>query len=192
MSGARHGLRRTPAGAALPEPVPADRVEVVRFTCRDDGIVPNNPDLPVLLLRGALPPGTSPAAIMALHEANGWRRVWHYTVFDYQHYHPDAHEVLSVASGWADLQLGGPAGDIHRVVEGDTVVLPAGTGHCRIDARDDFAVCGAYPPGQEGRTILRGIAQERPADVVARIAGLARPATDPIHGRTGPLLDAWA
>lgn len=187
--GARHSLRRTPAGA--PTAALSDGAVVATFHCRDDGIVPNNPDLPVVVMRGAIRPGATPASVTALFETNGWRRVWHYTVFDYQHYHPDAHEVLAVVAGWADLQLGGAAGDIHRVTEGDVIVLPAGTGHCRIDARDDFAVCGGYPAGQEGRTVLRGIRQNRDPGMSARIAALARPGTDPVYGTSGPLLDAW-
>lgn len=167
-----------------------DAGSVETFHCPRDGAVPNNPALPVVVMNGAIRPGAGPEAIMDLFRANGWGGVWHYTVFDYHHYHPDAHEVLAVASGWADIQLGGPTGDIHRVTEGDVLVLPAGVGHCRIDAGEGFAVCGGYPAGQEGPAILR--AESPPeADVVARIAAVARPQTDPIHGASGPLLDAW-
>ena len=185
----RHALRRTPAHAPAATPR-RDGVKVSTFTCEDDGVVPNNPALPVVLMAGAFECGAGAHALMALFEANGWRRTWHYTVFDYQHYHPNAHEALAVASGWADIQIGGPRGDIHRVTEGDAMVLPAGTGHCRIDGRDDFSVVGGYPPGQEDREIVRGIIQNR-KDAPERIAGLARPATDPVFGAEGPLIQAW-
>lgn len=185
----RNSLRRTPGHAPTASPR-ANGVEVVTFTCEDDGVVPNNPALPVVLMRGATEAGASPHEMMALFEANGWRRTWHYTVFDYQHYHPNAHEALAVVAGWADIQIGGPSGDIHRVVEGDAMILPAGTGHCRIDARDDFAVVGGYPPGQEDREIVRGIIQNR-RDAPERIAAVGLPGTDPVFGPDGPLIEAW-
>ena len=68
--------------------------------------------------------------------------------------------------------------------------LPAGTGHCRIDARDDFAVVGGYPPGQEDREIVRGIIQNR-RDAPERIAAVGLPGTDPVFGPDGPLIEAW-
>ena len=65
----------------------------------DDGAIPNNPRLPVVILKGALPPDMTPEDIGALHRRNGWGGTWVYTVFDHHHWHPDAHEALSVARG---------------------------------------------------------------------------------------------
>lgn len=161
------------------------------FRFDDDGIVPNNPDLPVVLVAGCLAPGASARAIMALLGSNGWGKAWHYTVFPYHHYHPDAHEVLAVASGRATLILGGEGGETVEVSQGDVVFLPAGTGHCRADADAAFAVCGAYPPGQEDVTILRATQGERPATVTGDIAALARPETDPVYGDDGPFIRSW-
>ncbi len=175
-----------PAGVTPPEEV---KMRTLRFA--DDGTVPNNPDLPAVILPGAVDAGADDAAITALYEANGWRRVWTYTVFDYHHYHPNAHEVLTVASGWADVMLGGPGGEIVRVAAGDAMVLPAGTGHCRVEASADFQVCGGYPPDQTDRLITRADTDPR-GDAVARIAAVTRPETDPIYGADGPLLTAWA
>ena len=186
MSGADYSARRTDPAA----PVAAVRevkAETILFPDAD-GPVPNNPDLPVLLMRGAVEGDAD--AIMALYEANGWRRVWTYTVFDYQHYHPNAHEALTVASGKADVQLGGPSGPVLTVAAGDAMVLPAGTGHCRIGATDDFAVCGGYPPEQVDRVVVQAGTMAL-ADAQAQIATLARPATDPIYGADGPTLRHW-
>ena len=171
--------------------VQAGASEVRTLWFEGSGAVLRNPDLPVVLMRGALAPGATADAIAALLEARGWGGTWRWRVFDYHHHHPDGHETLAVASGWAELMLGGPAGDRVRVEAGDVVVLPAGTGHRQMDASTDFEVVGAYPPGQQGVETVRA---EGPhdAETLARIAGVPRPGTDPIHGEGGPLIAAWS
>lgn len=174
----------------MPEDAPRARVradaavETLSFGAPSGG-VPNNPRLPVILMRGAVD-GTADE-IRALYEANGWRRAWVWTVYDYQHFHPDAHEALTVAEGSADLQLGGPAGPVLTLNAGDAVFLPAGTGHCRVRATRDFAICGAYPPDQVDRDVIR--AGDMNVDLAAeRIAAVSRPDTDPIFGDDGPVV----
>lgn len=166
-----------------------DGTPVLRFF-DDDGILPNNPALPVVILPGALPAGMSSQEIHAIQRSNGWRGNWTYTVFDYQHWHPDAHEALSVAAGWADLMLGGPDGAVFRLAEGDTVILPAGTGHRRVAASSDFAVCGCYPSGQEAYSTRAATLAER-GDGPAEVARVALPGSDPVFGADGPLMAAW-
>ena len=154
----------------------------------DDGKIPNNPALPVVILKAALDPTLSPDEIHAIQRGNGWGGNWVWSVFDYHHWHPDAHEALCVASGEAELMLGGAGGEVFRVVAGDTLVLPAGTGHCRLSSSTDFAVCGAYPKGQESYSTCRA------GEGRARVAGIATvplPDTDPVFGADGPLMRAW-
>ena len=115
--------------------------------------IPNHPSLPVLLYRSALE-DASPNAWKKRFRENGWAGIWCWSVFDYHHFHPDAHEALGVASGSADLRLGGPAGETVHVKAGDLVVLPAGTGHKKEAATNDFQVVGAYPPGQENYSVM--------------------------------------
>lgn len=165
-------------------------VEAVTVRCESDGETPNNPNLPALILHAALPADAGPRAVRALMEANGWGGSWTYTVFPYHHYHDDAHEVLAVTGGWADLVIGGAKGRTVRVEAGDVLVLPAGTGHCRKADGDGFEVCGAYPPGQEHPNILRP-ERDRHDAAAARIAALALPETDPIYGADGPVTRAW-
>jgi uncharacterized protein YjlB len=172
------------------EPRPADTVEAVAVRLQSDGKTPNNPALPALILHEALPADAGPNAVRALLEGNGWGGSWTYTVFPYHHYHDDAHEVLAVTGGWADLVIGGVHGRTIRVQAGDVLVLPAGTGHCRKADGDGFEVCGAYPRGQEHPNILRP--EEADHDRSAeRIAQLPLPQTDPIYGRDGPVTRHW-
>lgn len=172
------------------QPNPTDAVTVETATFEKGGGVPNHPVLPALVLRGALSAGAGAAPVRALLEANGWGGSWTWTVYPFHHYHDDAHEVLAVTGGWADLVLGGPNGRTVRVEAGDVVVLPAGTGHCRKADGDGFEVCGAYPPGQESPNILRPEDAD-PAAAAARIATLPLPASDPVYGRDGPLMRIW-
>ena len=157
----------------------------------DDGTFPNNPRLPLMLYTDAfLPLGADPAAdIESSFNANQWPAAWRNGVYDFHHYHSEAHEALGVYRGWAKVQFGGPGGDVIRITSGDATVLPAGTAHKLIDASPDFAVVGAYPPGQRP-DMLYGKTGERPgAD--ERIARVPMPDTDPVTGTQGGLLDAW-
>lgn len=173
------------------EPKPAREVEAATHRFSRNGTVPNNSELPVLVMRGALPDAGDARRVRTLMEKNGWGGTWSWQVFPYHHYHPNAHEALAVAAGWADLTLGGPDGLETRVSAGDVIVLPAGTGHCQRAAADNFVICGAYPKGQERYETVRADAAQ-PEDVDRRIAEVALPSTDPVYGAQGPLMSAWA
>ena len=111
-------------------------------------------------------------------------------MFDFHHFHPASHEALVVVAGHATLELGGPEGAVRRVAAGDALILPAGFGHRRAGASDDFRVVGAYPRGQESPEIVR--ADVRAAEAAkASIAATPVPSTDPVFGANGPLTDFW-
>lgn len=148
------------------------------------GWVPNNQRLPVLRYSVNLSNGEDFETLFA---KNGWSGIWTDGVFDYQHYHTAAHEVLGVTSGFATLLIGGPDGQEFRVEKGDCLILPAGTGHRNLGSSSDFAVVGAYPPGQHA-DIQTSAANEQ---MLSTIASLPLPHTDPVLGAAGPLLKEW-
>src|ERR1044071_6264260 len=114
-----------------------------------DSDVPNN-GLPVLLYRNVLAQNASGKAglFRDAFRKNKWVGVWTDTIYDYTHYHSNAHEVLGIAEGKVSLKLGGESGRMFRLKAGDMLIIPAGVGHCRIGDDEGLKVIGAYPPGQ--------------------------------------------
>ncbi|MFC7396935.1 cupin domain-containing protein [Chelatococcus sp. GCM10030263] len=160
------------------------------FTFIGDGRVPNS-RLPLLLYRGVvkLDENDPAAAIERLFTENGWTGLWRDGIYPFHHYHSTAHEALGIARGKALVRFGGENGRDVEVEAGDVVVIPAGVGHKRQLASDDFLVVGAYPPGVEVDLIKADPAGYTAA--AARIAQVPMPATDPVTGRTGGLTDLY-
>jgi uncharacterized protein YjlB len=145
--------------------------------------VPNS-NLPVLLFRGILAPQAT-AKANTFREAfrkNGWSGVWTDSIYDYTHFHSNAHEVLGIAEGKVSVLIGGENGRVFRLKAGDMLVLPAGVGHRRVGPDDDLKVIGAYPRGQSHFNMKRKGRQ---------IPKVSLPETDPFYGDDGPLVKAW-
>jgi uncharacterized protein YjlB len=163
------------------------------FRFADDGTIPNNPALPMLLYPGAidLVGVDDPASrIETVFAANGWGRDgWRDGIFPYVHYHAMIHEVLGIARGRAKVRFGGDGGEIVDVGPGDVALLPAGTGHQRLESSADLLVIGSYPPGGT-YNLCRGGAAERDK-ALATIPLVPRPASDPVFGAHGPLTRLW-
>jgi uncharacterized protein YjlB len=158
----------------------------------DDGSIPNNPALPFLVYAGALDLSRAdPAAICeAVFAANDWGGSWRNGIYPFAHYHSTAHEVLGICRGGARVRFGGGTGIELTVRTGDVVVIPAGVGHQNLGAGPDLLVVGAYPPGQRF-DLCRGRPEER-SRALESIARVPLPATDPLYGTHGPLLEHWS
>jgi uncharacterized protein YjlB len=108
-------------------------------------------------------------------------------IYDYLHYHSRIHEVLGIARGMGRVPFGGRKSRIFPLKAGDVAVLPAGTGHQRLSASDDFLVIGAYPPTgtyDECTTVE----DRRALKTIPEVAG---PRKDPVYWIRGPLSKLW-
>jgi uncharacterized protein YjlB len=172
----------------MSEQQPAPSIETYRFA--DDGIVPNNPMLPLVVYRGAIPKGADRAALCErMFAAHGWPDAWRNGIYAHHHYHSNAHEVLGIARGSARVRFGGEKGQTVGVDAGDVVVIPAGVAHKREAASGDLLVIGAYPQGQQPDMCR---AEEAAHDrALAAVAAVPLPAADPVTGDAGPLLGCW-
>ena len=165
--------------------------QVTTYLLPDDGRIPNNPTLPLLVYGGALQlPADNPAALCErVISASGWGNGWRNGIYSFHHYHSTAHEVLAIARGKARVHFGGENGPRLDVGPGDVVIIPAGVGHKNLGSSRDLLVVGAYPPGQTW-DLLRGDPEERPW-ALENIAAVLLPQTDPIYGAVGPILTHW-
>ena len=161
------------------------------YLFEDDGRIPNNPELPLLLYPGALSVSDDlPSECEALVRENGWGGAWRNGVFTYHHYHSTGHEVLGIVRGTARLAFGGESGVTLELEAGDVAVIPAGVGHCNSGSSEDFLVVGAYPPAQSW-DLRTGKPGERP-EVLENIRRITLAGLDPVFGNEWPLAKYWA
>jgi len=158
----------------------------------DDGRIPNNPLLPLVLYRGGVDLSGSPdpeELIEKTFARNGWGNMWRNGIYPYVHYHSMIHEALGIARGRATVRFGGEQGKDIAVAPGDIVILPAGTGHQCLQQSRELVVIGAYPPTGK-YNLCRGSKAEHSRALVS-IRKVPTPATDPVFGEDGPLVTLW-
>lgn len=158
----------------------------------DDGAIPNNPALPLVVFRKAIDLAGSPdpeALIEATFARHGWVGVWRAGISPFAHYHSRIHEAMGIARGRAFVRFGGRTGVEIELSAGDVVALPAGTGHQRLWASPVLVAVGAFPPSGK-YDLCRGSQAER-MRAIADIPHVPLPATDPVRGNNGPLLKLW-
>jgi uncharacterized protein YjlB len=162
------------------------------FKFGDNGIIPNNPLLPLIVYRTPvrLEGDFDPAALFEeLFEANGWEDGWRDGIYDFTHYHSQTHEVLGIARGSAKVRFGGANGRLLFVKAGDVIVIPAGVSHRRITPSDDLLVVGAYPAA--GKYNEYRESRDEHDRALPEIAHVPVPKKDPVYGAEGALLEMW-
>jgi len=167
-------------------------VTAQHFLFGADGDTPNNPRLPLVLYCQAVDVtrAADPACLFeALFAKNGWGAAWRNGIFGFRHYHPSGHEALGIAAGRAEVEFGGSAGRRFALAAGDVAVLPAGMGHRRLSSSRDLLVVGAYPPRTDASHARPG--ELATDEALKRIARVALPDKDPVHGEDGPLVRLW-
>ena len=167
-------------------------METSQFLFPDDGSIPNNQRLPMILHARAFDRPSSGENIRRVEQAlqaNGWTPAWHNGIYPFPHYHATCHEALFIAQGWARVRFGGRHGVTMKVDAGDVAVLPAGTGHQAIAISDDLLVIGAYPAGS-AYDLCRGSASEYTA-ARAHIATVPIPSKDPVLAEHGGVATLW-
>lgn len=166
--------------------------EVVAHQLEGDGKIPNNPILPLFVYLGVASGDSE--AIASLFETtvdtNHWRASWRWGVYNYHHFHSNAHEALGCYRGSATILFGGENGVVVNVKAGDFVVIPAGVGHKLLNSSGSFSVVGSYPVGQS-HDMRYGDEKEYDA-AVKRVAETALPESDPLYGDHGPLAEYWS
>src|SRR5262245_59185126 len=157
------------------------------YRLEDGGGIPNS-RLPVVVYHD-VQGGRAARDCKELFASNDWLGAWVDGIYSFHHFHSTTHEVLGIVAGSASVILGGPDGHRFEVRRGDILVLPAGTGHCSAGSSADLLVVGAYPNGMRW-DLRRGDPAERD-DVLANIAAVPLPDTDPVLGAGGPLTEIW-
>ena len=154
---------------------------------KDDGQIPNNQGLPVIIYKAFFK--EQPGEMEAAFNRHQWTGSWTGGVYDYHHYHSNTHEVLGVKAGQATVLIGGDQGECLEISQGDVILLPAGTGHKKIESSPDFEVVGAYPGGTSPN-----MKKKDPSDRVQaleEIKNVPIPQMDPVYGEEGPMLAEW-
>jgi len=184
------GLAR-PSARQLDRAASKVRPSVYRF--KDNYLVPDNPQLPLVVYCGAvrLFRNCDPASIFEdLFERNGWADGWSNGIYDYVHFHPRIHEVLGIARGSGTVQFGGSTGRKVKLKAGDVAILPAETGHQLLHGSDNLLVVGAYPAQGKYMECAPTVAEH--AQALKAIPNVPLPSQDPVFGKGGPLLKLWS
>jgi uncharacterized protein YjlB len=116
--------------------------KIAAFHLKDDGLTPNHPCWPLLVLWCVvrLPRSLDPAVVFeGIFARNGWTDGWRDGVYDHLHYHSRIHEVMGLRAARAKVRFDGKHGRTFKLSAGDVVILPAGSGRKCIAASRRFS-----------------------------------------------------
>ena len=159
----------------------------------DDGRIPNNPKLPLVLYRGGIDLAGSPdpeKLIEKTFAANGWGNMWRNGIYPYVHYHSMIHEVMGIARGRATVRFGGEKGE-------EIESRPATSSSCRpapgtSASRTAPTLWSSAPIRRAANTISAAAARPSTPRRSPPSAKCRCPPTDPVFGAQGPLTGAVA
>ena len=161
------------------------------YNIKDNGIFPNNNNLPVIVYKRVLelPALFASNAVRKLFKKNDWKNDWKSGVFECHHYHSITHEALGVCKGATTLLLGGDSGIKLQVEKGDVIIIPAGVAHKNLGKENQITCIGAYPGGSD-YDMNYGRLGERPK-TDENITRVPLPAKDPVFGTKGGITLYW-
>jgi uncharacterized protein YjlB len=95
--------------------------EIAAFHLKDDGLTPNHPCWPLLVLWCVvrLPRSLDPAVVFeGIFARNGRTDGWRDGVYDYLHYHSRIHEVMGLRAARAKVRFDGKHGQSRAALRG--------------------------------------------------------------------------
>ena len=154
------------------------------YRLADDGRIPNNPTLPLLVYRAVLRHRGEDAAeeCESLFARNGWCGGWHNGIYAYHHYHPNAHEVLGIVRGAARVRFGGDRGPLLSLDTGDVQRRERAAPRARAHPQGAAALGrpDLRPPGAAARRLVPP--PRRAAGRLLRPCQVKRPSTTSTRG----------
>lgn len=164
----------------------------LKYFFNDDGIFPNNL-LPVTIYRKVLDIPMSDYLLYLyfklIFNEHGWSNHRRSGIYNFHHYHSNAHKVIGVCKGKATLLFGGSNGHCVNISKGDVVVIPAGVALKNMGKENCIdCIMGFF----EGKVydINYGKIGERPVTDM-NIASLSIPDTDPLFGKAAGIASLW-
>ena len=153
-------------------------------------LVPNS-HMPLLVYRTPLKEaGDLEKKFKSVFAHHGWTKAWTDSIYDFEHFHTTAHEVLGIAKGHARVRFGGADGEVIELNQGDVIAIPAGVAHQRLHAGHGLTVVGAYAEGHDFDMNRPGEAADEGIEA-RRSERVPLPHQDPVYGEMGPLRMLW-
>src|SRR5699024_12846192 len=86
---------------------PNPNIQIETISCDSDNSIPNNARYALVLYKNVIKQKESPLYILS---KNNWSNAWHGGIFPTHHHHSNTHEVHTVGSRKATVQLVGELG----------------------------------------------------------------------------------